>query len=365
MKFYETHFDDYLYSSEKINIHPELVSTIRNFPRNIVNLKNTIFYGPPGVGKYTQVLKILKKYSPTELKYEKKMKLTTEKQDYLYKISDIHYEIDMSLLGCNSKIIWHEVFLQIVDIISVKQDKIGIILCKNFQNTHNELLDNFYSYMQHFSYSESNIKIKFFILCEHVSFIPEQIINCSQIVNIKRPDKKFYNDLILLSSVRTEEKEKLSETFLEKILYHKTAPIDHDKYEQTKQILDFVNTEGVVNAKEIRSFCLIKQAKDLPKDIFNIVCDKLIENIAEKDTLSFTNFRDNLYDILTYNIDISECLYYILSYFIKTGELKSEDTHDILLKTHPFLKYYNNNYRPIYHLESIMFYIINKIQNYK
>jgi hypothetical protein len=28
------------------------------------------------------------------------------------------------------------------------------------------------------------------------------------------------------------------------------------------------------------------------------------------------------------------------------------------------LKYYNNNYRPIYHLESILFYLITKIHAY-
>jgi hypothetical protein len=33
----------------------------------------------------------------------------------------------------------------------------------------------------------------------------------------------------------------------------------------------------------------------------------------------------------------------------------------ILAKIHTFLKYYNNNYRPIYHLESIFFYMITQI----
>ena len=174
MKYYETHFDDYLFTSEKFNLHPELTTSIDAFPKNIRQLKNVIFYGPPGSGKYTQVLKILKKYSPSELKYEKKMKLTTDKQEYVYKISDIHYEIDMSLLGCNSKIVWHEAFLQIVDIIAVKQDKIGVIVCKNFHLIHNELLDNFYSYIQHYNYHESHIKIKFFIFSEYSLLIKEQ-----------------------------------------------------------------------------------------------------------------------------------------------------------------------------------------------
>uniref|UniRef100_A0A6C0B2M6 ATPase AAA-type core domain-containing protein n=1 Tax=viral metagenome TaxID=1070528 RepID=A0A6C0B2M6_9ZZZZ len=364
MKYYETHFDDYLFSSEKFNLHPELTNTIASLPKNVHQLKNLIFYGPSGTGKYTQVLKIIKNYSPSELKYEKKMKLTTEKQEYIYKISDIHYEIDMSLLGCNSKMVWHEAFLQIVDIISVKQDKVGIILCKNFHSIHNELLDNFYSYIQHYNYADATIKIKFFILSEHVSFIPEQIIQCSQIINIKRPDKDLYEKSALFSSPYQEPREIPSDTFMDKITYHKTTTTNKQKYDKTKHMMLRISKEGIINTKEIKSFDLINKIEEVPKDIFNIVCDKLIENISDKKSLSFTTFRENLYDILTYNIDVADCIFYILGHFIKTQHLNYVETKDILSKTHTFLKYYNNNYRPIYHLESIMFYIINRIHKH-
>jgi hypothetical protein len=81
---------------------------------------------------------MLKKYSPSHFKYEKKITIQTDKHTYTYHISDIHYEIDMSLLGCNSKILWNEIFLQIVDIISVKAEKVGFIVCKNFHMIHGE-----------------------------------------------------------------------------------------------------------------------------------------------------------------------------------------------------------------------------------
>ena len=44
----------------------------QKFPNKLNQLKNIIFFGPSGTGKYTQMLKSIKKYSPTELKYEKK-----------------------------------------------------------------------------------------------------------------------------------------------------------------------------------------------------------------------------------------------------------------------------------------------------
>jgi len=336
MKYYESHYDEYINSVEKYNIHPELIDTINHFPSKNSDLNNCIFYGPTGSGKYSQVLKIIKKYSPSELKYDKKITLQNEKQNYIYKISDVHYEIDISLLGCNSKIIWHEVFLQIIDIISVKQDKFGIIVCKNFHLIHSELLEIFYSYMQQYN-SQSILKIKFFIITEHISFIPTNILNSCQIINIKRPNKEEYKNMICCQQ---------------------QAPTNKIN------ILNQIELEGILNLKETRYFSLINKTNEIPKDIFNIICDNIIQEISKKEKLSFTDFRDTLYDILTYNLDVTECLWYILRYFIENNYLSSQDITDILDKSYYFLKYYNNNYRPIYHLESIMFYIINKIHKY-
>ena len=137
------------------------------------------------------MLKIVSKYSASELKYEKKITVAYIKQQYILKISDIHYEIDMALLGCNSKLLWHEIYMQIVDIVSAKTCKNGIIVCKNFQDTHSELLDNFYSYMQ--TTSSHYIDIKFVIISEAVSFIPDNIVACCKQISVPRPTKLLYN----------------------------------------------------------------------------------------------------------------------------------------------------------------------------
>jgi Cdc6-like AAA superfamily ATPase len=148
MKLCETHFEEYIIENNKINLHPKLDQIYEKLPKTINELKNLIFYGPCGTGKYTQMLKSIKKYSPSELKYERKISVSFNKHQYFFKVSDIHYEIDMSLLGCNSKLLWHEIYQQIIDIISTKIDKSGIIVCKYFHDIHSELLENFYSYMQ-------------------------------------------------------------------------------------------------------------------------------------------------------------------------------------------------------------------------
>jgi len=365
MKYYESHFDDYISSIEKQNIHPELIEKYKRLPDKISKLENLIIYGPSGVGKYSQVLYLLKKYSANELKYEKKITANTEKQNYTYKLSDIHYEIDMSLLGCNSKILWHEIFFQIVDIISVKQEKVGIIVCKNFHLIHTELLEIFYSYMQQYNHYQSHIQIKFFIITEHVSFLPTPIINACQILNIGRSSKDNYVEMTNNNMIQRRCVDNDVHDFMNRVSEYK--PKIHSLPQERPEIRTLFNRmelDGIMNIKDTRYFEFIKEPKDFPKEVFNIVCDSIIQEIESNKKLGFTDFRDTLYDILTYNLDATECLSYILHYFIENGKLNQKDTSDVLEKTYVFLKYYNNNYRPIYHLESIMFYIINKIHKY-
>ena len=198
MKFYENHFEDYLHDE---TIHPKLTKYYDSFPSNIKNLKNLIFYGPSGVGKYSQVLMAIKKYSPSELKYEKKISINFNKSIYYIKISDIHYEVDMSLLGCQSKLLWNEIFLHIIDIIYVtKSNNTGIIVCKYFEKINKELLEIFYSYMQNMQYE--NIQIKFILLTEDISFIPDNILNICCIIPVERPNKNTYNKYFKIKKIK-------------------------------------------------------------------------------------------------------------------------------------------------------------------
>lgn len=349
MKFYESTFEEYLETSDEYNIHEEIV--IDDFSKT--RFENMIIYGPSGVGKYTQVLRIIRPHSPSDLKYEKKIVFQIDKQEFIYHISDIHYEIDMSLLGCNSKNTWYEIFSQIVDIISMKTNKTGIIVCKNFHMIHNELLDIFYSYIQQFNYT--TIKIKFFIITEHLSFIPNKILNICHIVNIARPTQEKYKKLLNMYEKKTTNMRGLFSSDIKEI----------NNTDESYSILDDVQIDTVLNIKELRSFHLIKTAKTIPIDIFNTICDTIIKEMENINEINYSKFRDTIYDILIYNLDTTECLWYILCHFIMSEKLNTTSITDILNKTYSFLKYYNNNYRPIYHLESILFYMIIKIYGYK
>ena len=81
---------------------------------------------------------------------------------------------------------------------------------------------------------------------------------------------------------------------------------------------------------------------------------------ADSRTFKIQDFRNDLYNMLIYNLDVSECICHILFYTIENGYIRSSDLQDVLYETYTFFKYYNNNYRPIYHLESMIFFIMNK-----
>jgi len=318
MKYLETLFDDYIKSEEKCSLHEKNREIYKSFPNSISDFKNLIFYGPKGIGKYTQMLTSIKKYSQSNLKYEKKISINFNKNPYYFKISDIHYEIDMSLLGCNSRTLWNEIYNQIVDIISTKQNNTGIIVCKNFQEIHSELLECFYSYMQ--SLPNSSINIKYIIITEELSFIPDNIIKCCQSLHIQRPNKTAYTKCF-------------------------------------KKSIKNVNINNITNIKNVKS-----NIGEL--HIYKPICDIIIDNIKNFDNINYVTLRDNLYDIFIYNLDIQECIWYILTTLINENIFNEDNISNIMLKTYSFLQYYNNNYRPIYHLESYIYYLITNLNEF-
>ena len=231
----------------------------------------------------------------------------------------------MSLIGCNSKQLWNDIYLQIVDIIYAKQNKIGIILCNNFNSIHSELLDIFYSYMQ--TNFNSSIIIRFIIITTDISFLPENIINCCEKIMLKRPSKNVYNT---------------------------TFNININK--------DF-NINKINNIKDIKD--IKTNISDLECPYTNIMqtshyslSNLILNYIINYNDLNFLELRETLYDLCIYDINIYSCINYIIHQLVVKQLLTNEKLNKILIKLIDFLKLYNNNYRPIYHLERYILYII-------
>ena len=213
----------------------------------------------------------------------------------------------MEVLGCNSKTNWNSIYNNIIDIINTKKRHKGIILCKNFQCIHNELLEIFYSYIH------DNINIKYFILTSEISFIPDIITNKCKIINVP-----FY-----------------SKTLCKKILGCKGS-----------------NVSNMSNIKYLKGD--IEELEYLN----NNICNKLISVIIDYSNINYAELREHIYSILTYNMDINNIIWYIIKKLIKDNKIKSCKIGDVLEKTFRFFHLYNNNYRPIYHLENYFYYLV-------
>ena len=299
MNFYETHFNDYLCCLNKYNIHEYLTPYYTIFFNKPANL---IIFSPPSTGKYSQALKFISFFSPSSLKYEKKLIILSDKVEYNFKLSDIHIEVDMSTLGCNSKIIWNEFSSNLQNILYTNKHSIFFILCKNFHKIHNELHDVFYSYMQ--SVFPSKCKLYFIMLTEHISHINNYIISSSYVLALSAISKTKYTRL-------------------------------NTKYKVNKN-LTLQNSLKTVKANVLIDYDVLFNT------LFNCITSK---------TVNFFVLRNILYDILIYNIDLSKIISFVIEkFFILYPDkfISINFTYHIF----DFYWHYNNNYRPIYHLEN-------------
>lgn len=331
MKFYETHFDEYIKIMDSNPIMP--IKSLNNIClyESVDLMNNLIIYGPVGIGKYSQALKIIKHYSPLNLKYEKKITLLFNKAPFYFRISDIHYEIDMSLLGCNSKQLWHEIYGFITDIIVSKKNKTGIILCKYFNDIHNELLEIFYSYMQ--KLYTSGVIIKFILITQDISFIPDNILNCCKIIKFIKPSKSIYNKHLNMKSTN---------------------------YMDINNIKDYKTITSLCNEYNNSNLDISQFPIKLDSSIniaYKQICDEIISNILNIDKLKYNVIREHLYDICIFDLNIHNCILYIIQVLIDKKKINNKQLNTILLETFNFSKLYNNNYRPIYHLERYILYI--------
>ena len=221
----------------------------------------------------------------------------------------------MELLGCHSNILWNIIYYKILDIISTKKEMRGIILCKNFDKINNDLLNKFYSYMQ--CLNHLNIKLVYILITDNISFIPNSIINQCRIISVPKPEKEIYKKIFNLE-------------------------------------LEYVNTNEINNIKGLITNNIFNEKK-LYLDICNYIYD--IKNI------DYLILREKIYKILVYNLSIHDCIWTIFNNIVNKYNLSEEKISYLIDKIIYFFKYYNNNYRPIYHIEKIILEMCKVIHN--
>jgi hypothetical protein len=136
-------------------------------------------YGPDNSGKYTYAIeKLIKPMSKSGLKYKRKMEIEVNGETYNFMLSDVHFEIDLELLGTNENSIWTE-FMNNVKYITETQMEVGVVLCRNFHFIENDLLTIFLTFMR-------SPKIKFIFCTQHYSYLPLSLKEMCKVVHLKK-----------------------------------------------------------------------------------------------------------------------------------------------------------------------------------
>jgi hypothetical protein len=160
--------------------------------------------------------------------------------------------------------------------------------------------------------------MKFIILTDNISFISNDILTNTTVLSFGRPSKAKYD----------------------KVLENEAVKISSKKGE-------------VCNMKNMKM-----DLKDTPP--YEMLCNVLIEFLLDFDQFDVLILREHLYNMLIYNLDVYACVWYINKVLSKQTAY-NENMKDIMTTTISFLKLYNNNYRPIYHLENYFLYVFNII----
>jgi hypothetical protein len=67
-----------------------------------------------------------------------------------------------------------------------------------------------------------------------------------------------------------------------------------------------------------------------------------------------SELREDLYSILIFDLGVESFVYYLITTIPATPLQRASMVKESIL----FLQYFNNNYRPIYHLEKLMYAIL-------
>lgn len=280
---------------------------IDNIKKNKYAISNFIFYGPSGVGKYSQVLYFISQFSNSNLNYEKKIIIPKQKNsDIIIRVSEIHVEIDFAILGCNAKQVWNTIYNHIIDITQYKENTIRFIVCKNIHHIHPELMELLYYYIQ-------NDTLMYIFITDTLCCFSSKVLNVCNTIAFKRLQKS--------------------------------------KYKVDKKIVDAKNIETLISIPNAPTTIALEY--NHPN-----ICGPILQYIKTPHISSIFELREMLYRILIYKQNPNVCIFYILEKLIESNLIADNMLIQCTNILVAFYSKYYNNYRSIYHLENIVIQLL-------
>ena len=166
-------------------------------------------------------------------------------------------------------------------------------------------------------------------------FIANHVLNSCEIIPVPRPTATMYKKALSLAP---------------------GAKVIPENVTNIKLLQNPMPEQGNVhNATSATNTTAIASPKAHHLELFNNMC----AYISNVDQIRFAQLRELLYDILIYDFDITDFAWHLITELKRKELLHDDNMSDVLINTYKFLQYYNNNYRPIYHLENFVFMLIN------
>ena len=110
---------------------------------------------------------------------------------------------------------------------------------------------------------------------------------------------------------------------------------------------------------ESRCYTIYKKKKKEPKEgymSYSKIMKPFIHMIENK-KIDYQDIRNNLYELMIYNVDMNDSFYYLIEYCIINQKINLDLKN--IQTLYGSLEHYHNNYRPIYHLE---FFIVSLLK---
>ena len=198
--------------------------------------------------------------------------------------------------------------------------------------------------MEYFQYSSKNLWEELITQIENIAFSNNNktfIILCK---NFHKISKIYLDDIYTKIKHNIFRNKKIIFKYI--ILTEALAMIPYN----------IINISTVISAKTQ----LISPSNYIEFEEKNI--NKLLSIIKNKN-LDILNLRNILYDILSYNLSISKCFQTIIENLVIEYKFNDETINNIYINYFNTIALYNDNYRPIFHLERVILYFMNIIHN--
>ena len=165
------------------------------------------------------------------------------------------------------------------------------------------------------------IQLKYMFIAESVCFLPDSIIKCCELISINRP-----RSVMVQKHVRKRNPAIVAE-----------------------------DTERASNMKALYSI-------QSQVEVFEVVVQNIVNAVTSGIVdVNFLDMRECIYDLFVYDANVHRCMWSVLSTLIKNGHIDDDMISVCVEHTYEFFKLYNNNYRPIYHVESYMYKLMSVI----